>query len=272
MIQPSKMAGKGATPVGFSGFSGMPWWLKWLTPIIVIFVILMVLVGPGPCACLFPGGGETKETLVNGAIPKAKWGNLEGALADLDSALEMDPECTAALNNRGMVKLHMKYYNDAVEDFERAIELGTRLTQVYNNCGVARLQLKDYNGAIRDFTESIRLQNDQELAYCNRGIAYERKGMLKEAAEDFHAATSLRRNDPVPYFCYARVLGKQGDKNGMYEKLSKVIELAPANAEVLKEDEDFKAYRDDPEFKKLVGSAEPPIPVDPPPNENETGK
>ncbi len=256
MMQPSKMAGKGAVPVGFGGFSGMPWWLKMLTPIIVIFVILMVLVGPGPCSCLFPGGGETKESLVNRAADKERAGDLEGALEDLDKALEKDPEYTVALYNRGTVKLEMKYYDDAVKDFERAIEMGTRLTEVYNNCGVARLQMKDYNGAIQDFTESIRLQNDQELAYCNRGMAWEMKGEYETAVENYKGSVFINRQFALPYYCWARTLGKMGDKKGMYEKLGEIID-APGVVEALKDDEAFKAYRDDPEFKKLVGAAAP---------------
>ena len=92
------------------------------------------------------------------------------------------------------------------------------------------------------------------LVACLRRIK-EKKGELDRAAEDFHAAVTLRRKDPDCYFSYARVLGKQGDKKVMYEVLQMVVELDPANAQVLKKHEDFKAYRDDPEFKKLVGGA-----------------
>ena len=46
-----------------------------------------------------------------------------GAIADLDKAIELDPNYALAYTNRGLAKAHLKQYSEAIADYDKAIEL-----------------------------------------------------------------------------------------------------------------------------------------------------
>jgi tetratricopeptide (TPR) repeat protein len=194
----------------------MPKWLKAFIPCILAIVLLFVFAGPPSCLL---GNIETRDTLIHSAYLKAQQGDYDGALADLDKAIKRDPNSTLAYYNRGTV----------------------------------RLAQEDYAGAIAAFDKAISLKANDEVTYNNRGLAYEKKGKLDEAIADYQGAIYIEPGYAAAWYHWARVLGKKGDKKGMYEKLKKVIELHEDNRELLKKDEDFEPYRNDPEFTKLIG-------------------
>ncbi len=230
----------------------LPRWYRLLLPGILVFLILFVLVGRG--TRLFEST-EPMASAVDAAAMKAELGDPAGALEEINGVLEQYPGHGRAHYVRGTIKVYMEDYRGSIGDFEKAIELGVSLPALYNNCGYARLKTGDYDGAIRDFSEAIRLAFDHVNAYFNRAIAREKKGELDAAANDYRLAATFGADKADAFCSLARVMGKKGDRKAMYEMLAKVVELDPANAEILKTHEDFKAYRDDPEFRKLVGTA-----------------
>lgn len=67
--------------------------------------------------------GSTSNFYVDRAIVKARSGNLASALADLNTATDLDPKNPLAYSNRGNVKYDLKDYSGAIADCSRAIEL-----------------------------------------------------------------------------------------------------------------------------------------------------
>jgi tetratricopeptide (TPR) repeat protein len=230
---------------------GMPKWLKVFFPAIIAIIILFFFSGVPTC---FMGEVVTRDTLNNSAYQKIHQGDFDGAISDLNEAIKRDPNYTVAYYNRGTAKMEKEDYAGAAADFEKAIELKTRMEEVHNNLGLARLNSGDYDGALIAFDESIRLKSDNINAYHNRGLAHEHKGDIDKAIEDFKATIFINKEFAPGFYNWARMLAKKGDKKGMLEKLEKVIEFYHGSQELLKEDEDFKEFHDDPEFKKLVES------------------
>jgi tetratricopeptide (TPR) repeat protein len=146
--------------------------------------------GPGS-EKLQPGSNESLGELVNRGIEKGKAGDLDGAIADFNRAIELDPKDDAPYYNRAQAKWLKKDAAGAIADYTRAIELGSTNPAAYNNRGNARAEKNDRDGAIADYTRAIELNPNYARAYYNRGVAKEAKGDKAGAEADFKAAEKL---------------------------------------------------------------------------------
>src|SRR6266496_3208900 len=129
--------------------------------------------------------------LVNRGIEKAKKGDLDGAIADFDRAIELDPKDDAPYFNRAQAKWQKKDGTGAIADYTRAIELGSQNPAAYNNRGNARSENNDRDGAIADYTHAIELKPDYARAYYNRAVTKQAKGDTTGAEADFKTAGKL---------------------------------------------------------------------------------
>ena len=57
----------------------------------------------------------------------------------------------------GNVKYDLKQHQEAIADYDTAIELNPKDAQTYNNRGVAKKMLKQYKEAIVDYDKAIEL-------------------------------------------------------------------------------------------------------------------
>ena len=73
-----------------------------------------------------PATEESDENLVNRGIEKAKNGDLDGAMADFDRAIELNPKDDAPFYNRAQAKRLKKDAAGAIADYTRAIELALK--------------------------------------------------------------------------------------------------------------------------------------------------
>jgi len=138
-----------------------------------------------------PGAEESDGDLVNRGIEKAKNGDLDGALADFDRAIEFNPKDDAAYFNRAQAKRLKNDAVGAIADYTRAIELGSKNPAAYNNRGNARAENNDRDGAIADYTRAIELKPDYARAYYNRAVTKKAKGDAAGAEADFKMAHKL---------------------------------------------------------------------------------
>jgi tetratricopeptide (TPR) repeat protein len=140
---------------------------------------------------LAPGAKGSAGDLVNRGIEKGKEGDLDGAMADFNHAIELNPKDDAAYYNRAQAKRLKKDTAGAIADYTRAIELGSKNPAAYNNRGNERAENNDPDGAIADYTRAIELKPNYARAYYNRAIAKKEKGDASGAAADFKRARQL---------------------------------------------------------------------------------
>ena len=129
--------------------------------------------------------------LVNRGIEKAKNGDLDGAIADFDRAMQLNPKDDAPYYNRAQARRLKKDTAGAIADYTRAIEFGSTNPAAYNNRGNARAENNDREGAISDYTHAIELKPNYARAYYNRAVARKDKGDASGAAADFKRARAL---------------------------------------------------------------------------------
>ena len=163
----------------------------------------------------------------NRGIAKQAKGDLEGAIADFNRAIELNPRDAQAYNNRGNPKQDKGDLEGAIADYNRAIELDPKYAKAYYNRGLAKQAKGDLDGAIADYNRAIELNPKNAAAYTNRGVAKQAKGDLEGAIADSNRALEL---DPKLAAAYGnRGVAKEvkGDLEGAIADYNRVIELDP---------------------------------------------
>jgi len=91
-------------------------------------------------------------------VQKKLEGDILGALADVDAAIELKPEGLATLYKlRGNLYLLLEKYFAAEDDYSRALQLEPEMTEALHNRGIARLLGHKRLDACQDFQDSHRL-------------------------------------------------------------------------------------------------------------------
>lgn len=150
--------------------------------------------------------------------------NFEGAVENLNAALEADPRSGVALMARGYARYAqamsrlaasrsehedkkevekdngspllarqtaMKELSDAVADFDAALALNPRLVYAVFNKGAIHYFLQDFASAIQCYTKAVEIDPDFGEAYFNRGLAYLKTGDKQRAFADLSKAGEL---------------------------------------------------------------------------------
>lgn len=211
-----------------------------------------------------PDPGNDPEAFARRGQMRTVKGDLEGAIADFDSALKADPgnahvlslrgwakhgigdssggivDCTAALNfspdhktaltNRGLIRHSTGDPKGAIKDFTRVIELFPGDPAAYTNRGLAKQESGDPNGAIEDYTSAIAIDSAFSRAYNNRGNAYSMLDRLQDAMADYSRCIELMPGDPVSRTSLGRAKWLAGDHAGAIAECSRAIEIDPRYA------------------------------------------
>jgi tetratricopeptide (TPR) repeat protein len=157
----------------------------------LIAVNIQDVTEKSPSPASSPASDESDGDLVNRGIEKGKQGDLDGAIADFNRAIELNPKDDAPYYNRAQAKRLKKDTAGAIADYTRAIELGSTNPAAYNNRGNARAENKDLDGAIADYTRAIELKPDYARAHYNRAVVKKDKGDTTGAEADLKTAKKL---------------------------------------------------------------------------------
>jgi len=95
-------------------------------------------------------------------LPDEVTGQLEQAVADYTSAIELDLQYAKAYNNRGNARATLGELEGALEDYDQALDLDEKLDLTYFNRGVIHYRLRNYEAAILDLEMYLELVPDAE--------------------------------------------------------------------------------------------------------------
>ncbi len=162
----------------------------------------------------------------------AKWGkgDLNGAIADYDRTIELDPNDAYAHDNRGVAKQAKGDLDGALADYNRAVELNPKSVRAYDNRGIARRAKGNLDGAIADFDKALELNPKYTRAYENRGFIKSTKGDLDGAISDYNRAIELDPKNARSYDGRSFVKRIEGDLDGAISDYDRAIELNPKDA------------------------------------------
>ena len=73
------------------------------------------------------------------------------------------------LNNKAVELINEERWEEALAELDKAIELDPNLAEAYNNRGRAYSELGQYEQALTEYNKAIRLNPNNAVAYYNRG-------------------------------------------------------------------------------------------------------
>lgn len=164
-------------------------------------------------------------------LAREKQNNEEGAIADFDRAIQLDPGYLPAYYQRGSLKGKAGDFDTAISDFKQVIKLDSKYAPAYYNLGHVYYFRGDMDGAIEQLTQALSLQPDFALSYFIRGLARHAHGQLTEAQSDFQKSAGLNLPDATYWLWIAQV------ENGQRGLANQNLTDALAKPEIFKPDD-----------------------------------
>ncbi len=116
---------------------------------------------------------------------------IRGCTAYIESA-KTDPHNLATAHlNRGISYAQRGAHAKALADFETAVQLDPSNALVPYNIGNVFFDGRQYEKAVQAYTRAVALDESFALAHFSRGAARERLGEMPGAEEDFRRALEL---------------------------------------------------------------------------------
>lgn len=118
-------------------------------------------------------------------------GNYQGAIADFDQAIRLDPNRASLFRDRGLAHKETAELDLAIADYDEAIALAPGLAAPYYERALALVAKGDLDLAVLSFNTAVRLVPNDADARLNRGLALLAQGRPEEARADFEAVLTL---------------------------------------------------------------------------------
>lgn len=199
------------------------------------------------CACAAPGCSSAEverkaredkaDFHYNLAAGYFQSKNIDLAIRDLVSALEIDPEHADANYLYGFIQFGRKQYEEASESFKRALVTRPRYFAARNHLGATYLELERWADAVATLEPLLKepTYTTQYLTYNNLGWAYLKMGDLRLADKNLKLSVFLN-----PKFCNGyRNLGllalEQRDYKAAVEQMTEATTRCPTFADLHRE-------------------------------------
>ena len=153
----------------------------------------------------------------------------DGALADYNEAIRLEPDDAWAYLDRGWLRVDMADHRGAAADFDEAVRLNPDFAQAYSRRGLLRMDMADYRGAVADFDEAIRLDGGDVDAYYNRGVSRSAMGDRAGALTDYNEAIRLDPEHAWAYFNRGMLREHEGDHTGAVADYGEATRLDPGD-------------------------------------------
>tara|TARA_R110002073_G_scaffold15591_5_gene61172 strand:+ start:698 stop:1483 length:786 start_codon:yes stop_codon:yes gene_type:complete len=159
------------------------------------------------------------------------------AIAEVDEALQANPNYAPAYNMMGLINMTLKEDRLAQENFERALSLSPKNSEAHNNYGWFLCQRvpEKMEEAIKHFMMALRdpLYATPERAYTNAGLCELTRGRYKDAADFLHNALTFRPTFSPALVGLIEIDFRSGDLRTAKSKLSRHLQHASPTSEAL---------------------------------------
>ena len=140
--------------------------------------------------------------------------DFESALADMDSAIMLEPHYAGYFINRAYMKYNLDDYFGAMADYDYAIGLEPTSQEAHFNRGLLRAEVGDNNKAISDFSFVLENNPNNFMALYNRALLHMRTRQFREAVSDFTAILKKYPEFEAGYMARGEAKRRMGDIKG----------------------------------------------------------
>jgi tetratricopeptide (TPR) repeat protein len=131
---------------------------------------------------------------------------------------------------KGEEKIKGTDYEGAIADYDQAIQLDPKLAVAYVSRGFVRTLRRDKQGAIADYDQAIQLDPKLAAAYVGRGYIHKTLGDKKEAIADYDQAIQLDPRMASAYVARAHIRSETADLKGSFADMQTAIKLDPSSS------------------------------------------
>lgn len=114
------------------------------------------------------GAELTSDDLYLQGADKFQRGNYQGAIADLNQSIDLNPQNAFAYNSRGNAYFELQQYEDAIAQYDQAIALNPNYAEAYFNRGLAHKLMGNDAQAKQDQLQSKQLLGGQVESLENK--------------------------------------------------------------------------------------------------------
>ena len=118
-------------------------------------------------------------------------GRFEDAVNDFNRGLDLEPENTWLLANRGESYRRMARYEEALTDFNHALEMEPEDASALAGRGVVYRQIGRYEEALANFNQVEKFEPNRDWNCFNRGITYATIGREDQARDNLQIALQM---------------------------------------------------------------------------------
>jgi CHAT domain-containing protein/Flp pilus assembly protein TadD len=165
-------------------------------------------------------------------LSQAKTGDLLGAIASYDQAIELQPEFSEYWFNRGLTLFHLERFDEAIASYETAIELKPDFYKAWYNRGGTLGELGYFEEAIASFDKAIEIKPDYQEAWSSKGLALLKLGWLPEAIASYDQALHLEPEDQENWYHRGIALAVSEQFAEAIISYDKALEIDPEYHEV----------------------------------------
>ncbi|MDZ8107123.1 MAG: tetratricopeptide repeat protein [Nostoc sp. DedQUE12a] len=133
-------------------------------------------------------------------LSQAKTGDLLGAIASYDQAIELQPEFWEYWFNRGLTLFHLERFEEAIAAYETAIQLKPDFYKAWYYRGGTLGELGYFEEAIASFDKALEIKPDYQEAWSSKGLALLKLGWLREAISSYDQALDLQPQDQENWY------------------------------------------------------------------------
>lgn len=168
---------------------------------------------------------ERAETLALRADMFRALGKPDRADQDLAESLRLNPNNASVHNNRGVLFLDKREFEQAVSCFDAAIALKPDYGDAFYNRGVSRGALGQEEKGLDDLNQAIRLRPNYASAYAARGRLLADLQRYKEALVDLDKAILMAPDTAENWNYRGTVYAKTKKFDKAVDDYSKALEL-----------------------------------------------
>lgn len=172
-----------------------------------------------------------EKDLVQGYILTDMRNLYPGTLPFLDSMISENPTVSKYFVYRALARLEGDDNSGAMADVNQALEINPNSAMAHNMLGLLQLQNGNFGGALASFEAAIAADENYAAAYLNRGRTHHLMGNVELALADMDYAVALDTNFTLAYFSRAMVSKGLGKANEAIADYDKVIALQPTFAD-----------------------------------------
>ena len=189
--------------------------------------------------------GQTAIVHTNNGAKKVLDGDLRGAVAEFEKAIELDPDYEKAYFNMAICQYKLKDYKDAVESLTKVLAIKPGFYNAIYYRAYSNYRMKAYDAALEDFAALIKKDPRKSDYYRYRAdIFYHREDFAK-AAMEYETMTQIKPTDHFANYRMAMCMLKLRKSEDAIKYLDAAIAAKPEYKEALGERGVAKLQRGD---------------------------